>query len=240
MFNTFFYHPLYNLLMWFVDALPNNDAGIAVVCLTLLVSVALLSISKKAIKTQLALKVIEPELLKIKNEITNKEEQARQTLAIYKKYKVNPFSMMALVIIQIPILLALFYAFRGLPAIDTEALYSFVKAPPAVNMMFFGVFDIGQRSIVMAVIAGVTQFIQAYIVTSYKQKPKVADDAKKTMQEQFAHSMQTQMKYVLPVVIGFISAGLPAALPLYWSVRNVFTSFQELAVRKKGVTLNKN
>lgn len=239
MFDAVFYHPLYNLLVWFIDIIPKNDAGAAVVCLTLLVSVALLSISKKAIKTQLALKVIEPELLKIKKEIANKEEQARQTLAIYKKYKVNPFSMMALVIIQIPILLALFFAFRGLPEIDTEALYSFVKAPGNVNMMFFGVFDIGQKSVVMAVIAGVTQFIQAYIVTSYKQKPKAKDETK-TMQEQFAQSMQTQMKYVLPVVIGFISAGLPAALPLYWSVRNIFTSFQELAVRKKGVIVNKN
>ncbi len=114
MFNTIFYRPLYNILVWFVDVIPGHDAGIAVVCLTLLVSVALFSISKKAIKTQLALKVIEPELARIKAEITNKEEQAKQTLALYKKYKVNPFSMILMVIIQFPILIALYYVFKSL------------------------------------------------------------------------------------------------------------------------------
>lgn len=233
MFNTIFYRPLYNALVWCVDIVPNNDAGLAVVIITLAVSVLLFSISKKAIKTQLALKEIEPELAKIKNEIENKEEQAKQTLALYKKYKVNPFSIILLVIIQFPILIALYYVFRSLPVIHPEALYSFVSVPPVVNMMFFGILDIGNKSIVLAVITGITQFVQAYIVTSYKQKPDTSE--KKTMQQQFASSMQTQMKYVLPVVITLISAGLPAALPLYWSVRNIFTSIQELIVRKKGL-----
>ena len=233
MFNTIFYRPLYNTLVWFVDIIPGNDAGLAVVIVTLIVSVLLFSISKKAIKTQLALKEIEPELARIKNDITNKEEQAKQTLALYKKYKVNPFSMILLVIIQFPILIALYYVFRSLPTIHPEALYSFVKVPQNVNMMFVGILDIGNKSIVMAVIAGITQFIQGYIVTSYKKKPDTNEV--KTTQQQFASSMQMQMKYFLPVMIGVIGSSLPSALPLYWSVRNIFTSFQELVVRRKGL-----
>ncbi len=234
MFNTIFYRPLYNTLVWFIDVIPGHDAGAAVVVVTLIVSVLLYSISKKAIKTQLALKVIEPELAKLKEEVKDKEEQARQTLALYKKYKVNPFSMILLVILQFPILIALYYVFHSLPTIHPEALYSFVRVPENVNMLFLGILDIGSKNIVMAIIVAVTQFIQAYIVTSYKQKPLEVND-KKTMQQQFAHSMQLQMKYFLPVLIGIISYTLPAALPLYWSVRNVFTSVQELIVRRKGI-----
>ncbi|MES2060083.1 MAG: YidC/Oxa1 family membrane protein insertase [Patescibacteria group bacterium] len=233
MFNTIFYRPLYNSLVWLIDVLPGHDAGLAVVVLTLFVSVLLYSISKKAIKTQLALKEIEPELARIKEAVQNKEEQAKQTLALYKRYKVNPFSMILLVIIQFPILIALYYVFKSLPTIHPEALYSFVRVPDAVNMMFLGVLDISSKNIFMAILAGVTQFIQAHIVTSVGKKPEVNTD--KNMQQQFAQSMQMQMKYFLPVLIGFIALSLPSALPLYWSVRNIFTSFQELVVRRKGI-----
>ncbi|HEY4512702.1 MAG TPA: YidC/Oxa1 family membrane protein insertase [Candidatus Paceibacterota bacterium] len=236
MFDTIFYRPLYNTLVWLIDISPNHDAGIAVVALTLIVSVLLYSISKKAIKTQLALKEIEPELKQIKEEVKSKEEQARQTMALYKKYKVNPFSMILLIIIQFPILIALYYVFfKGLPIIHTDALYSFVKAPESVDMVFLGIVDLSQKNIILAVIAGITQFIQAAIVSSYTKKQITPEGHKKTMQEEFANSMQMQMKYFLPVVIGVIGATLPSALPLYWSVRNIFTSFQELIVRRKGL-----
>lgn len=234
MFNTIFYSPLYNILVWLIDVIPGHDAGVAVVGLTLIVSVLLFSISKQAIKTQLALKEIEPELEKIKTDTKDKQEQARQTMALYKKYKVNPFSMIILMIIQFPILIALYYVFyKGLPVIHTDVLYSFISVPETVNMVFLGIVDLSKKNIVLAVIAGITQFIQGYIVASYHPKP--IPGQKKTMKEEFAHSMQMQMKYFLPVMIGFISLTLPSALPLYWSVRNIFTSLQELYVRRKKV-----
>lgn len=233
MFDTIFYNPLYNLMVWLIDVIPNHDAGIAIVLLTLIVSFVLFGVSKRAIKTQLALKEIEPDLKRIKDEVKDREEQAKQTIALYRKNKVNPFSMIILILIQFPILIALYFVFyKGFPVINTEVLYSFVKSPETVNMIFLGIMDISKKSIVMALIAAVTQYIQAAIISSYN-KPKVLKPGeKRTMQEELAHSMHTQMKYILPVMIGVISMTLPAALPLYWSVRNIFTAAQELYVRR--------
>lgn len=220
-------------MVWLIDVIPSHDAGVAIVLLTLIVSLLLFSISKRAIRTQLALKEIEPELKKIRDEVTNKEEQARQTIALYRKNKVNPFSMILMIIIQFPILIALYFVFyKGFPVIHTEALYTFVRSPEAVNMIFLGVLDISQKSVVMAVIAGITQYAQAAILASYNKPRALKDGEKHTMQEEFTRSMQTQMKYFLPVMIGIISMNLPAALPLYWSVRNTFTAAQEVFVRK--------
>lgn len=230
MFDTLFYAPLYNGLVFLIDIIPNHDAGLAVVLLTLIVSVLLFSISKKSIKTQIALKELEPELKYIKEHIKDQTEQAKKTIELYKKHKVNPFSIILLVIIQFPILIALYYVFfKGLPVIHTEYLYSFVENPETVNMMFLGIVDIGKKSVVIAILAGITQYIQAYIVSTKVQKPEPGK--KKTMQEEFAHSMQMQMKYVLPFIIGIAGMSLPSALPLYWTVRNIFTSVQEIYVR---------
>lgn len=232
MFNTLFYAPIYNVLVWFIDIIPSHDAGIALVLVTILVSILLFSVSKKAIKTQIGLKEIEPELKKIKETVKDQAEQARQIMALYRKHKVNPFSMILLILIQFPVLIALYYMFfYGLPVIHTELLYSFVANPPLVNMNFLGLVDLSQKSIVLAGLAGATQYVQAHIMS--KRTKVVPTGQKKTMQEEFAHSMQMQMKYFLPIIIGLISLGLPSALPLYWSVRNLFSAGQELVIMKE-------
>ncbi len=233
MFNTLFYAPIYNVLVWFIDIIPSHDAGIALVLVTLLVSILLFSVSKKAIKTQIGLKEIEPEIKKIKENVKDQAEQARQTMALYKKNKVNPFSMILLILIQFPVLIALYYMFfYGLPVIHTELLYSFVQNPPVVNMNFLGIVDLSHKSIVLAICAGLTQFIQALIMSKRTATAAPQNGQKRSMQEEFAHSMQVQMKYFLPVIIGLISMGLPSALPLYWSVRNLFSAGQEVLIMK--------
>ncbi len=229
LFNTFFYNPLYNALILLVSFIPGGDAGVAVVVLTIVVSFLLFSISKSAIRSQMRLKEIEPEMAKIR-EITDKQEQARQMLALYQKNKINPFSMIILMLIQLPILFALYYVFLrgGLPMVHTELLYSFVKAPAAVSMNFLGILDISQKNIFVALIAGITQFFQAKLMA--KNQPAKSD--KPSLGQDFAHSMNMQMKYTFPAIIFLIGLTLPSALPLYWSTRNCFTIVQELFLKK--------
>lgn len=228
-FNTFFYNPIYNGLVFLVDILPNGDVGLAVVLLTIIVSFILFSVSKNALRSQMKMREIQPQLEEIKK-IKDRQEQARQMLDLYRKNKINPFSMILMMFIQIPILFALYYVFfrGGLPSIHTDILYSFVKVPETINMHFLGLMDIGQKNIFVAILAGVTQFIQARLMI--KPTPKKENSS---MSEDFARSMGAQMKYTLPVIIGLIGLSLPSALPLYWSTRNIFTIFQELFLKKK-------
>ena len=229
LFNTFFYNPLYNGLIFLINIIPGGDAGLAVVFLTLIVSFLLFSISKKAIRSQMKLK--EPELALIR-EIKDKQEQAKKTLELYRKNGINPFSMVLLMLIQIPILFALYYVFfkGGLPNIHTELLYSFVRPPSVVSMSFIGLIDISKANIFVAFVAGVTQFIQARLVIP-PSLPKTGDKA--SLSQDFAHSMNSQMKYTFPFIIFLIGTGLPSALPIYWSTRNIFTILQELVLKKR-------
>jgi len=228
-FNTFFYNPLYNGLIYLIDIVPGGDAGVAVVLLTVIVSLILFSISKKAIRSQMKLRELEPELTIIKK-IEDKQEQARQMLALYSKNQINPFSMILLMFIQIPILFALYKVFYsgGLPLVHQEILYSFVVAPENINMIFLGIVDISKKSILIAIFAGITQFIQAKLMT--KNAPKKSENP--SMSEGFAHSMNMQMKYTLPVIITIFGLSLPSALPLYWTTRNIFTILQEIFLKK--------
>lgn len=231
---TIFYQPLYNALIFFVNILPDHSIGLAVILLTILVKVILLPIAKKSIRSQLALKAVEPELERIKKDFPNKEEQAKQTFALYKEKKINPFSGCLLLLIQIPVILALYQVFiRGADS-STGVLYSFVGHPEAINTMLFGI-SMASKSVMLAVLSGLTQFIQAYIMNNFPKKEKVitTKEDKKDYKADFAKSMQFQMQYVLPIFIAFVAYQVSAAVALYWVTSNIFTIVQEYVMRRK-------
>ncbi len=92
LWNTFFYEPIYNTLIFIVDKVTFGDIGFAIIILTIFIKFLLSPLTKKSIRSQVLMKRIEPELKALKKEFPNKEEQAKKTFELYKKYNVNPFS----------------------------------------------------------------------------------------------------------------------------------------------------
>lgn len=234
LFNIFFYKPLYNGLIFLINILPWVDIGIIVILFTCIVKLILFPLSKKSVLTQIKMKEIQPDLDAIKEKHkNNKQEQALKVMALYKEKKVNPFSGILLLFIQIPIIFALYFVFLkgGLPKIDTNMLYSFIKIPESVDISFFGLMDITQKSYLMAFFAALTQFFQVkFAVPNFK---KIDNKLKSnSFKDDLAKSMSIQMKYILPVIIFFISRGLPAVVALYWTTSNLFAIGQELYLRR--------
>src|SRR3989338_5987664 len=231
-FHSVVFEPIYNGLVFLIDIAPFADVGVAVIVLTCVIKFLLFPLSKKAVKTQMAMKAIEPETAKIKEQFkNNKEELARQTMALYKKHNVNPFSSFAVILIQIPIIFGLYYVFfkGGLPIINTDWLYSFIPAPEKVNMLFLGLLDISQKSILLALLAGVSQFFQAKLaMTPIKPRGDKPD-----FKADLARSMGLQMRYIFPIVVVFIAYSISGAIALYWTTSNIFAIAQELIIRKQ-------
>lgn len=229
--NTVLYKPLLNALALLVSIIPGGDVGVAVIILTLLVKTALIPLSQRSIESQAKMKLLEPELSNIKKSGANKEEQAKQTMELYKKHKTNPFSGCLLVLIQIPIIFALYFVFLKGIKFDGGALYSFVHAPENINMNFLGILDIGQKSLALAIIAGISQFLQAY----FMPKPAAPSGGKTgSFQETFAKSMGMQMKYIFPFLVAFIAYRISGAIALYWITSNIFAICQQIYSNKKN------
>lgn len=231
LWNTVLYVPLLNALAFLISVVPGGDVGLAVIILTIIVKLALLPLSGASIKSQAKMTLLAPELDKIKKSGASKEEQARLTFELYKKYKTNPFSGCLLVLIQIPIIFALYYVFvRGLN-FESGALYSFVPTPENLNMNFLGLLDLKGKSILLAILAGISQYFQAY----FMPKPASTGDAG-SFQDSFAKSMQMQMKYVFPFIVAFIAYSVSGAIALYWVVSNIFAIGQQIYLRRKSFT----
>ena len=233
---TIFYVPLYNGLVFLMDILPFADAGISLVLFTIIVKLALFPLSQKAIKEQLRMKETNEELNKVKEKHKgNREQQARAVLAFYKEKKINPFSGVLVMFIQLPIIIALYSIFLngGLPKISSELLYPFVSIPDAVSMSFLGFIDITKKNIILALIAAALQYFQSALATPPAPAPSKTGGVP-NMAESFAKSMQFQMKYIFPAMIFFSAYAYSGVVALYLITSSAFAVGQELYVRRSN------
>ena len=160
-FNTFIYNPIYNGFVFFIDITPFHNVGLSVILLTILVRLIILPVTHKTVRSQAKLKSLEPEINQIKRETENdKQAQTKKVMELYKKHGVNPFSGCLMLIIQTPILLALFWLFNNeiSNGFSTERLYSFVEIPHYISMLFLGFIDMSQKDIFLALAAGISQY----------------------------------------------------------------------------------
>ena len=127
LWDTIFYQPIYNALVFITSEVTFGNIAFSVIILTILIKLMLSPLAKKSIKSQILMKKMEPELKQIRKDFPNKEEQSKKTLELYKKYGTNPFSGCLVLIIQMPIIFALYYVFFNGTIIDPSKIYSFIK-----------------------------------------------------------------------------------------------------------------
>lgn len=235
-FTTFFYQPAYNALAFLISIVPGGNVGVSIIVLTLLVRGALLPLSHRSVVSQAKMRAIAPHIEKIKEtHKEDKQEQAKKTMELYKEHGINPFSGCLLVVVQLPIIFALYYAFfKGLPHLNTEHFYSFIHLPLNPSMSFLGL-NLAGKSIILAFIAAVTQYFQ--IKFSIPALPPSAKGAKPSFKDDFARSFNVQMRYMLPVIVFGISYSISAAVALYWTTSNLFSISHELYVKRKSAEI---
>lgn len=233
-FTVVFYQPLYNGLIFLFNIIPWADAGLVVILFTIFVKLIMFPLSMKATYAQMEMKEIEGDLKRIKEKYKDdKEQQTLKTVELYKEKNINPFAGFFVLIIQLPIIIALYQIFlrSGLPAINTSLLYSVVSVPVHITMSFLWIHDIATKSILLAIFAGISTYFQIKYSTPVDLANKTAEQ--KGTQADVMKMFQTQMKYVFPVLVFFISWSVSAAVSLYWVTNNVFTIFQEMYLRKR-------
>jgi len=233
-FKTILFIPLYNLLVALTSILPGADLGLAIIILTILVKIVIFPLYKTSVLTQIKMKALEPKLKELKTKYKdNLPEQSRQTMELYKTEKINPFSSILVMLIQIPIIISLFYVFKDSVVVQKDLLYSFVGAPGQLNTIFLGLINLtASHNYLLAFLSGATLYWQVSL-SMPKRTPKKSLGEGQTFGEDFAKSMDLQMRYMMPVLTAVITFTLPAALGLYWVTSNIFSAIYELLVIKK-------
>jgi len=240
-FNELLYRPLFNALVLLYEYIPGADLGIAIIILTILIKLLFYPLGTKSIKSQKSLTELQPKIKELQEKYKNdKEKQTKELMELYKKEKINPFSGCLPILIQLPVLIAMYRVFwGGLEPSRLSLLYSFIPSPGEISSMFLGFIDLARstsfiaengvkiylwQNIFLVLLVGILQFLQMKFISPKTQK-KTND---------FSSQMQKQMMYFMPVFIVVIFWSLPSALSLYILTTTLFTIVQQYIITKKA------
>lgn len=249
-YNTVLYDPIFNTLIYLYHILPGHDMGVAIILLTIIIKIVLFWPALSALKAQKKLQDTQPQVEEIRAKYKdNKEEMGKQLMAFYKDNQVNPLSSCLPLIIQLPILIALYHSFfhglqvdpatNFLQASELSHLYPFLKdiySTVSINATLFGIVQLAQpHNIILAVLSGAAAFFQAKTLQAKRSKVKT----KGSKDENTAAAINRQMMYILPVITVVFGYQFPAGVTLYWLTSTLFSLAQQLYFFRVRKNLNK-
>lgn len=227
--SAFFYailtQPLTNILVLFYNTIGLRDLGLAIIFLTLFIRLLLFPLFHKSTRQQLIIQHIQPKLKEIQKQY--KDDKVKQTeamMALYAEHGVSPFSGFLFLLIQIPILIALYRIFlHGFAPDKMASLYSFILNPGALHTSFLGLLDLNKPSILLVALAALFQFIQGRLMIPPRDPSRPPSPQE---------TMSRNMMIVGPILTFVIFYKLPAAVGLYWTVSSIFSIVQQLLVNR--------
>src|SRR3989344_6713227 len=202
-FTTILLQPIFNVLVFLYNTVAFHDLGVAIIALTLLLKIIFYPLNRRAIVSQKALQKIQPKIEELKEKYKDdREKLGSEMMALYKREKINPFSSCLPLLIQLPILIAVYQVFiQGLNGMNLDLLYPGIANPGSLNHIAFGFFDLSVRSIPLAVLAGLAQYWQTKMLMNKREK-----------KGSMASMMNKQMLYMMPVITIVIGSSFPAGL----------------------------
>lgn len=190
-----------------VSVVPDQNIsyGLAIILMTIIIRVLILPLGVKQIRSSLIMNKIQPEVKKIQEKYKKDPQRAqKEMMKLYKEKGASPFSGCLPLLIQWPILLALYYVFNHLTGIN--------------GIGFLWIKDLGKPDIVLAVLSGLTTFLSGWLIMP-------SDDSAQASQSR-------KMNIGMGIFMIFISWKLKSALVLYWVVSNLIQIAQNFVIKR--------
>lgn len=262
MFHTFVFQPIFNVLAIIYGLLPGHNFGLAIILFTIVVRILMWPLVKKQLHHAKAMKALQPELKRIKKEAAgDKQKESAMVMALYKEREVNPFSSIGVLILQLPILIALYQGIQKIVANQNALLeqsYGFVRNLPGLQQLadggkldntLLGVVDLGRAAhsqqgwylgaLMIAVGSAAAQYFQSKQLMptdknarSLRKILKQASSGEQADQSEVNAAVSRTTLYLLPGMLMVFAVGLPAALPLYWLAGSIVAYIQQARVLK--------
>ena len=194
---------LYNMTA--TVGLPNY--GLAIIIMTIIVKILLYPLTKKQIESTKAMMAMQPKMKAIQEKYKNDKQRLNMELAnLYKQENVNPLAGCLPLLVQMPIMIGIFYGIRD-----------FHYVGPA-NFLWIQSISNPDPMYILPVLSALTTFVQS----------------KQTMPDT-SSAQNKMMLYFMPLFIGYISFSFPAGLVLYWVVMNLMQIGQQALMNKATV-----
>ncbi len=182
--------------------------GVAIILLTIVIKAVLAPLTVKQIKSMKAMQELQPRMQELQNKYKNDPARLQAEMgALYKEMGVNPLAGCLPLLVQMPFLIAIFYALQGYPYDQNYVQFLWLPSLGEPDPMY-----------ILPVLSALSTWIMS------KQTSSGATGA--------AAQQQKIMTIFMPLFIGYISLNFPSGLVIYWIVSNVFQFVQQHFIYK--------
>ena len=267
MFTTLIAQPIFNLLVAIYALLPGHNFGLAIIVFTIIIRLLLWPLVKKQLHQTKVMRKVQPELKKIKQQTKgDRQKEALMTMELYKERGIKPMASIGVVLLQLPILLALYSGLNRVikdPHQLHDFAYPFLQDLSWMQQLgqnihlfdesLFGVVDLTKSAIganglyvpaLVLVLGSVTiQFFQSRQLLpqakdgrSLRSILRDAGSGKQTDQSEVNAAVGRSTMYFLPIMIFFFTVSLASALSLYWLVGGLVAFLQQSIILREDET----
>jgi YidC/Oxa1 family membrane protein insertase len=265
-FNVVIARPIFNLLIIILALIPGHNLGLAIIIFTVIVRLALYPLLKKQLHNAMAMRKLQPDLKRIKKEAAgDRQKESAMMMALYKERGINPFGSVGIIIIQLPILIALYSGIRNIvknPSSVLDLSYSWLHHLPYLKSLsvdihrldttLFNFLDLTRMPLsnggvywpaMILVVASVTvQYLQSkqLMMTdkssrSMRQILRATSTGEKVDQSEVQAATNRMTLFFIPGILFFVSLSIVPALSLYWFVGGAIAYWQQSRILKRDV-----
>ena len=207
--------PMINFLIILNNVLFDKY-GLAIIAFTIVVRVITFPLTMRQLNQTRAMQTLQPQIQQLQKKFTAPKRRQQEIMKAYKEAGINPLGCLGPMVLQFPVLIALFYAIRQTLAVSPEALsnlyghvydWHFLEASVPLSTNFLGM-NMAESSLIMVVLVGGTTWIQ-----TRTSQTVVTDDR--------ARAQQQMMQWLLPVMFMFFTFSFPSGVALYWVVTTI-------------------
>ncbi|MBI3103473.1 membrane protein insertase YidC [Candidatus Daviesbacteria bacterium] len=259
-FNLIFYGPTVNLLVLIFQGLQAvsipGALGLSIILLTVIIRILVWPFMSSQIKSAKKMADLKPHMDELKKKHTdNKQALAQAQMALYKEHGVNPAGGCLPALIQIPIFIALYQALLNIipgaggqiDKINTLLYFPNLKLPPGLDPSFLGInlavkpsefTTYGPILLTIPLITAALTFVQSKMMLAKPVKTYPADSPQEKKEkeglEESMGQVQSQMVYLMPVMIGYFAFTFPIGLAIYWNTYTILGIIQQYKISGWG------
>ncbi len=253
LFQLLLIQPMVNILVFLYYTLTllhiPYAVAFSIILLTVIIRLILYPFTAAQLKASKKMQEINPHLSKLREKHKGDMQRLQQeTMALYKEYGINPAAGCLPMIIQLPIIWALYavlqkiVALKSINDINTLLYIKSFQLKTLWDTHFLGL-PLGQGPsqllpklgiliLLIPVITAVLQLLQSKMMFPASARPAKTEN-KKT-EDDFATAFQTQSLYIFPLMIGFLAYRFPIGLSLYWNTFTIFGIIQQYRIQGLG------
>lgn len=259
-FELLIVQPIFNILAIIYGIIPGIDFGVAIILFTVLIRMALWPLIKKQLHQTKVMRKLQPELAKIKAKTKgNKQLESQLMMEMYREKGVNPFGSFGVLLLQLPILIALYQVISLIThdrANFAKYTYEFVQHLPRISDVIahhdhfheslFGFIDLSRHAFdnglyipifLLAVMAAILQFFQARQLSPQTSSNRKLRDifkdqagGKKVDQGEVTALVSKQTLFIFPIITFFVAIALQGAVVLYYAVTSLVAVIQQYII----------